>query len=104
MLYRDLIRSFANERGIELQILAERIGMKPNTLYQRLKESWNPRVGDMLPILHELGYEMVFVKKDDLERNEKIEVGRVFVPEFPERPTRTTEEPKKSDPPSRFTR
>lgn len=88
MLYRDLIRSFADERGIQLQVLAERIGMKSNTLYQRLKESWNPRVGDMLPILHELGYEMVFVKKDDLERNEKVEVSKLYVPEFPERPVK----------------
>ena len=88
MLYRDLIRAFAEERGIQLQVLAERIGMKSNTLYQRLKESWNPRVGDMLPILHELGYEMVFVKKDDMERNAAIRVDSMFVPEFPERPAK----------------
>lgn len=94
MLYKDIIKQLAEDNEIELQELAERLDMKPNTLYQRLKESRNPRVKDMMPILEALGYEIAFVPIGEVGRNKGLQ-KKGFIPEFPDKPARTFE--KKSD-------
>jgi len=84
MQYRDIIKELAADNDIDLRELANRVGMKPNTLYQRLKESWNPRVKDMQPLLEALGYEIVFVPVGEIERNQGL-MKRGYRPEFPEK-------------------
>ena len=84
MLYRDIIKELAAENGLELQDLAERAGVKPNTLYQRLKMSGNPRVREISQLLSELGYELAFVPAGEVGRNAHFR--RCYVPEFPEFP------------------
>lgn len=84
MQYRDIIKELAANNEIDLSVLADRVGMKPNTLYQRLKESWNPRVKDMQPLLEALGYEMVFVPIGAMESNQGLK-KHGYRPEFPEK-------------------
>lgn len=84
MQYRDIIKELAADNEIDLQELARRVGLKPNTLYQRLKESWNPRVRDMQPLLEALGYEIVFVPVGEIDRNQGLN-KKGYRPEFPEK-------------------
>lgn len=86
MLYKDIIKTLTDEKGKDLQMLAVEVGMKPNTLYQRLKESRNPRIKDMQPILDALGYEIAFVPKGEVSINKHF--SECFVPEFPDKPAR----------------
>lgn len=85
MLYKEIIKTLAARRGEDLFRLAESLGIKPNTLYQRLKTSWNPHVHEMKQMLDELGYEIAFVPKGFVSG----QIAEVcFTPEFPERPSK----------------
>lgn len=85
MLYRDIIKKLAKSRNLTIQALAGKVGLNSQqALSQRLKDSWNPGMGDARVLLGELGYKIVFVP-DKTDPKEGW-----YEPEFPARPARSS--------------
>lgn len=81
MLYKDIINKLMKRSNMTQADMAVAIGMNSQAaLSKRLKDSWNPGLGDTERMLGQLGYKVCFVPEST-----KMADGW-YEPELPEKP------------------